>query len=201
MKIWGKLVLGLALVATAFIAFAGDTEADRIKKADEINYKLVKIDVYNQILPLILKKDQISKLLPVIEKARKRTKDTQDQELEVMKAMEKKLDVALKEANEKSKVPSRELFKEILDMYKLFRVKRLVTIGENTDTVSEVLNKILDKGQKAALIGALDMKSADGGFDTSKLSDEMKLRFYVQTILLEPAAYDILLEMSKKKDE
>lgn len=199
-----KLIPALALFAALWLcptpASAQTTEAARQQKADELNIKLRKIDLYNQILPILLTKEQAVKLLPVIEKARKAVKDTEAAELEGMKKLENKLDAALKDAKEKSAVPTRELIKEISDMIRAFQVRRLEVIGTNTDNVAKALEPVLNAGQKKAITNALDMRSADGVIDTTKLTDEQKFRFFVQTILLDPLAYEILLEISQRKD-
>lgn len=191
-------VLAIAGLAISVVAPAGQSGSGVSKEAEEIMHTVHKLDLLNQILPLVMDKEQIGKLLPAIEQARQMVKNTQKSELTEMQRVKAKLDAALKDALDKRQVPSRELLGEVANMYKVFEIKREAIARENTTNVLEAMKKVLNEGQIKAAAGALEPKLLDPSLDPKAMTQDEKLRVFVRVILLDPDAYDLLIELRKR---
>ncbi|QYK56581.1 MAG: hypothetical protein KF733_03655 [Fimbriimonadaceae bacterium] len=193
-----RLYLALAVLALAGGAFA-QPKADPATQATRILEKVRKLDLLNQIVPVLLKPDQLQKLLTPIEKARQADKQLQAKELEEMKAMEARVDKAIDEANKKDLVPSRELLADLIKLFKKFELRRAAMVQEQTDKVFASVKEVLDEGQRKAATNSLDPSIGAQGKDLSKLTDDDKLRAWVRVVLMDPMTYDILKGLLKEK--
>lgn len=194
------LLMGVVLCALAFspMALAQTTKQDAsAKRADEILNKLHELDLLNQLLPVLMTKEQMRKILPAVEKAREMVRATEKGEAEQLEKLSAKIDPVIAEAYEKKKVPSIEILTEYAKTFAKLRVVRRSVVEANTSNVLEVVQKTLDKGQLAAARNALEPKYIDPSLDKEKMSDDEKLRFWVKVILLDPQAYTILTKLSK----
>lgn len=191
-KVFASAILMIAAVG-AWAQSPGIAE-----KSDQILDKVTQLDILNRLLPLVLTKEQYGKILPAVEKARQRVRDTQKKEADELKSLEPKLDTAMKDALDKGKVPTQELLKESSALFNQFRQRRLLVGIENEDAVLKVTKETLNLGQFKAAVNAFSPRLADPTLDPAKLDDDTKLRLFVRTILLHPGAYDLLLKLSKK---
>lgn len=164
-------------------------------EATKVLVKMRQIDLLNQILPVLMTSEQLQKLLGPVEKARKAERDIEKAELVELKKMNDKLDTALKEAKEKSQVPSTELQAEIFKMLKGFQAKRLEMTIEQNEAVLKAVEESLDEGQIKAASNALTLPTKEGEGMTSR----DKLRRWVRAVLMDPLSYDLLVELSRKK--
>ena len=183
-------LLGLFCVAIAMHpqkAFAQDD-------ATKIAVKMRKLDLYNQILPVLMRPEQISKILPAIERARAAERKIEAEELAVMKNLESKLDKAIDDAETKSLVPSKELQMEIISSLRDFSKKRAILVLEQNENVLKAIEETLDEGQIKAAANAITIPDAEKG----KLADRDRLRRWVRAVLKDTAAYDILVKLSRK---
>ena len=95
---------------------SGQTPAldkDRQARSDDIIVKTDQLNLMNQLLPLVMTKEQVRAILPAIEKARQKVKDITRVEYEDLKRIEPKIDAALKSGYDKAAVPDPDLLKEI----------------------------------------------------------------------------------------
>lgn len=188
------LVSLLALFAVCFASAQSDGE--RAQKSAEIFEKATKLDLLNQILPLLFTKEQYRGILPAIEKAREAVRKTEQLEADELKKLESKLNVALKEANDEGKVPPRELLNEVSAALMKMSAARRVIADINVQTVLEAFNKTANAGQKKAAANALNPKLFNPSAKVDEMTDEDKLRVFVREILLHPLAYDIMRKLS-----
>ncbi len=186
--------LGLAISVPA-----GTAKDDQAKRATEIMTKVRQIDLLNQILPLFLTKKQLNEMLPLIEKARSDQTRMELKEFEGLVNFESRLDKAIKEGVEKDLTPSTDLMKDGVAMLQSFYIVRNMRWVEKIDGMVELLDRILDKGQKKAMVFALKPSLIEPSLDPSKLSEERRKRFFIEYILLDPAAYDLLKKLSLRK--
>ncbi|MBV6459516.1 MAG: hypothetical protein HONBIEJF_02664 [Fimbriimonadaceae bacterium] len=185
------LVLGLAAVGAA------QTGSKESQKADEILMRIRELDLLNQILPIVFTKEQVTKILPAVERARKEVAKAEQNELEAMKKLDEKIQKAVKEAYATGQVPTRELLGEAAKLIKELTLKRLIVASQNADHVFRVLDDTLNRGQKKAVANALEPSLIDPSLDKEKMTEEEKLRFFVRIILLDPIAYDILVKLGR----
>jgi hypothetical protein len=185
--------LCLGLLASGF-SQAPDARSQR---SGEILDKIRQIDMLNHILPVLMTKEQIRKLLPAIEKARAKVRDIQRLEAEDLTKFESKIDGVLARGFEKGEVPTRDVLNELHKLMAAFSLRRQIAAGENMEVVMPVVEATLDAGQKKAAGNSLHASIVAPDTKPEELTDEQKLRFYVQHILLDPAAYDVLVRLSK----
>ena len=182
----------LALVGAGF---AQDKSAQSTAVLD----KMRQIDLLNHILPLALQKEQIRKILPVIEKARRDVRLWTDEEAKFLQQNSAKVDKAVKDAVEKGDVPNKELIKELNAMVRMFAMKRAAIASDNTQMVMEAMKTSLNAGQMKVAANALDFKLYNPNIKPEEIKEEDRLRLYVQEVLLDPLAYDLLVRMQSNK--
>lgn len=182
----------LALVGAGF---AQDKSAQSTAVLD----KMRQIDLLNHILPLALQKEQIRKILPVIEKARRDVRQWTDEEAKFLQQNAAKVDKAVKDAVDKGDVPNKELIKELNAMVRMFAMKRAAIAADNTQMVMEVMKTTLNAGQMKVAANALDFKLYNPNIKPEEIKEEDRLRLYVQEVLLDPLAYDLLVRMQSNK--
>ena len=180
-------ILLLSLVSST-AAFAQD-------EATKVLNKMRQVDLLNQILPVLMTQEQLQKLLPPVERSRKATRDLERDELAAMKKLESKLDAAIKEAKDKNQVPPAELQTEIFRLLSTFKKNRALMVLEQNEAVLKAVEENLDEGQIKAATNALSLPSSDG----EKLTDRAKLGRWVRAVLMDPLAYDLLVDLSRKK--
>ena len=193
------LVSIIILVFLGTMLSAQTSREQRGKRADEIITKIRRMDLANQILPLVLTKEQLDKLLPAVEKARTEGRKAEEVEYEMLTKLEPSVDTAIKDAFEKQMLPKQETMVTVASTFKTMRLRREAIIADNVDAVMAVLEKELNAGQKKAAANAVQPSLFDPSLDPTKMSDTQKMRFYVQAILLDSEAYDVLLQMSTKR--
>ena len=190
------LALVLAVFAVLAPAFAS-AQVPSNPVADRISIKVRKLDLLNQILPVLMTKEQIKQMLPVIEKARQAERDQTAKELEIMTKYEGKLDAAIKAALEKKQVTKVEVLRDLRAMSRGLSISRLAMIGNYTDQVRTKFMSVMNAGQVKAASNALDPRLVDPNADVSKLTTDDRLKLWVRGILLDPLAYDLLVQLSR----
>ncbi len=165
--------------------------------ADRIAMKVHKLDLLNQILPVLMTKDQIKKLLPVVEKARDMVRKQEAAELEQMKKYEGQLDGAISDAMDKKQVTKSEVLGSLRGMARGLEGSRMIVIADNTELVRKKFVEVMNAGQVKAAANALDPRLIDPNAKVDSLSEDDKLKLWIRAILLDPMAYDLLVDISK----
>lgn len=191
------ILICLGIIAGFFGIGHGMQTPEEIKKSEQTMMKLRQIDLLNQIIPLALTKDQIDKILPVVERARAKVKQIQKAEAEQLAKLDGKISAAIKDAEDKQVAPPKALLDELAKATFDMGMKRRVAIDENTDAVIATFNEVCNAGQKKAAINSLAPELIDPTLDSKKMTDDDKLRFFVREILLDPQSYDVLLALEK----
>lgn len=193
------LLICLGLVAGFFGIGHSMQGADdpTAKKSEQIVLKMRQLDLLNQLIPLALNKEQVGKLLPAVERARARVKQTQKEEFAVLDKLDTKITAAIKASEEKQIAPPQVLLDEVAaETFKLAQ-KRGAVITENVDAVFKAFNEICNAGQKKAAANSLAIAFYVPEADIKKMTDADKIKVYIREILLDPQAYDVLLRLEK----
>lgn len=193
-----KLLLCMLVTLTVGSLLTAQAGVDRAKRSDEIMAKARKMDLLNQILPLLLTREQLDKILPAVEKARLTAKKTEIAEYEELLKLEPGLDKSLKEAYDHGKVPAQETLSSVAKTYRTLDLARGIIANQNIDLVQAVLEKELTVGQKKTLIGSLRPQLYDSSIDPAKLTDEKRMRFFIDYVLLDFHSYEVLMELQKR---
>lgn len=192
-----KLLLTLGFVVV--LASTALCQSDSEKAAYEANfgYRVVQLELYNKLLPVLFTKDQLKKILPAVEKARSKVRETKLIEYNEMKKLDTKLSAALKDAQEKNLIPAPSVLTEILQANGRFVTLENAVATTNTEDVFDVLKANLNAGQIKAAGNAVPAAAMDPKTKPEDLDTDAKLRVFVKQILLHPVAYDLLVKMSK----
>jgi uncharacterized protein with gpF-like domain len=184
------------IVAILALCISGFSIAqEKLTPSQETMKKVRQIDLLNHLLPLVMTKDQIRKLLPTIEKARRDVKLQIAEEDKLIAQYAAKVDKAVQAGVEKGDVPDAALLKELNALIRTMSMKREAVASDNTNMVLEVLKTTLNSGQLKAAGNSLDFKTYNPGAKTEEIKDEDRLKLFVREVVLDPYAYDIMTRM------
>jgi hypothetical protein len=193
-----KFLLCVGLCLAVLAAGSAQTIDDqKAKRSDEVIVKVRQLDLLNHILPVIMTKEQLRTILPAIEKARGNVRTIQRMEADDLIKFEAKVDAALGKAYETGQVPTRDLLGELQKLMHALGVRRSIAVGENMEAVMKVVEQTLDPGQKKAAANSMDPGEIEPGRKVEEMTEEQKLRFWVQYVLLDPIAYEVLVKLSR----
>lgn len=164
--------------------------------ADRINWKIQKLFIVDQLLPVLLTKDQVKALLPIIERARQDETDLLKKELDELKKIEPSVDKALGEAIKDQKTPTNEFVLEFNKMYKTFAYKRRLLVDLSAAAVLKKMREVCNEGQMKAAENALS-PAAMGEKDPETFTSDQKIVLWIRNVLLDRASYDLLVDMSR----
>jgi hypothetical protein len=186
------LVVALSLVASPALG-----QGPQGSKSDEILSKLRQIDILNRLVPLLLTKAQLNKLLPVIEQARDKVRKTEETEYKVLVGMDADVTAVLDKAMANLDAPGFQVIKPFAATIRALADTRAAIVKDNEDAVYEALWSELDKGQKKAIAGTISPKEIDPKVKIEDVKDEELVRFLIRDTLLDPLAYPILVKLLK----
>jgi hypothetical protein len=190
------LLLSLLLLSGALTQSQIQTEKG--KKTLEIVDRVRQLDLLNHILPVLITKEQLKKLLPVIEKSRQNVRKAQDKEYDTIRTVETELNKAYNDALDKGAVPTREFLTKLMKMGQALSLHRALIADENTDELIKAMRETLNAGQTKAAANALNPALFEPGLKVDQMTEDQKLRFYVKEIMLDPLTYPVLLELYKR---
>jgi len=189
-----------------FVAFAvfgtslADAPTPQLMKEDpvatRINLKIRRIEILDQLLPVLMTKDQINKILPKVEEARQLEVDLQKKELAILKDFEAMVDKQLENGIKKQMLTSDEFNAEYRKIVNKFQTGRGALILLSTGLVHEEMKKVLNEGQLTAAAKAVPA-SMFGGRDPETVAREEKLRIWIREVMLDRASYELLSDMAR----
>jgi len=192
-----RIYLCLFLVAALLGSALAQTPEERAKRSEEIVAKTRKIDLLNQMLPLLLSKSQINDLLPAIEKARQNMDKTWRFEYDELKKLEPDLDATIAAGQEKGDLPKRDFVVKVTKTFRALSILRDAAVSENIAIVKIGVDKVFNAGQKKAATNLIDATFFDPSLKPEDLTDAKKMEMYIKVVLLDPLAYPVLIEMQK----
>ena len=191
------------LFVSAFIFFMALGSPVQITRNDPHKIQpvldmLAEIDAANQVLPIVLTKEQIKKLLPVIEKCRQNVRNQEKKEADRLKALKAEADKVHAEAV-RGLVPSQEFLDKVNKLFDTFDNEARGVIIANTIIILDALKGLLHEGQKRAVIGVVDKIYNEETKTWEEGSDERKLGYFGIRVLLSDSAYQLLVKLSMAK--
>lgn len=187
------LALFALLVCGAAVAQVNASDPHKINATIE---QLEELDLANRILPLLMTKDQIRKLLPEIEKCRSNVRAQEKKEADRIRPLQPEIDKYSKEVLE-GKMPPTEFTDKVSEMFEKFQNERLQVKVANALVLTEAMGKHLNEGQLRAAIGVVDKVYDDAKRTWVGGNETAKLQFYAVTIFLSDRAYDLLVKLAK----
>ncbi|MFN3684292.1 MAG: hypothetical protein ACK41F_10230 [Fimbriimonadaceae bacterium] len=192
--LWTILIASLALAAAAQQATQPAPQPD---PKQDINYQIAKLDALNHVLPLLLTKDQANKILTALEKAREKERQVRKMEDDQLKPFRERIAKAVEDGEKKKLVPDRQLLADLAKLLGAFDRVRAATAEDNVSMIEETLKSTLNSGQLKTLAKSLDPRFFAPDLKIEEVTDSERIRIFVRAILLQPATYDLLVELVK----
>ncbi len=192
--LWTILIASIALSSVAQQPTQPAAPPD---PKQDINYQIAKLDALNHILPLLLTKDQANKILSALEKAREKERQVRKLEDEQLKPFRERVAKAVEEGEKKKLVPDRQLLADLAKLLGAFDRVRAATAEDNVSLIEETLKSTLNAGQLRTLAKSLDPRFFAPDLKIEEITDSERIRIFIRAILLQPATYDLLIELAK----
>ncbi len=190
------IVICLAIIFGLFGHGHGQT-VEHSPKAIATFAKFRQIDLLTQIIPLALTKEQINKILPVVERARSKAISLMKDQDAVIEKLDSKVSDAIKTSIEKGVAPPKALLNEIAEATMKMSLIWDASATEHIDATVKVFTETCNAGQRKVAINSLKPELLDPSLKSDKMTDAEKLRFFVTNILLDPQAYGVLVQLAK----
>lgn len=184
------------LACLALFCFAAP-QGVATERADKVQITIAKLEIANNILPILMTKDQIRTFLPAIEKARQEETGLKKKEEQLLLELETQTNEALKNALEKNQVVPAETMGKIRSTFKAMITARQIFAKAQIDDMVSLVTGTLEPHQVKVAQNILDWSVYAPGVDKDELSDSQKLRIWTQAILMDPLTYDMLVQMSR----
>jgi hypothetical protein len=193
-----KLLLISSLVF-ALGAFAGAQQIDpqKAKESDLIVANMRRLELLNQILPLVLTRQQINAILPSIERVRDKIRQLYLTEHDNLMEFQNKAKSSV-DAGVKGQMPDNKLVTDIRAFFQANDVRRQSVVEHNIDIIMPVLLKNLNKGQMKVMANSLTLAFFEPDIKPQDANDDIKQRIFVREVLMDPLTYDLLIQMSTK---
>lgn len=197
------LTAAVAIVALGSFPFLADAQPVTAegKKSDEILAKIHKMDMVNQILPVLMTTTQVKAVLGPIEVARQAERSVMSKEAAELRKIESKIDIALKDAVEKRKVVPQDTMKDVAIVTKALGIGRTALAAEHVDKVTKVVEATLDAGQRKAAANSLNVGVYFPGKTIADVPESTRLRTWVKYVLMDYQSYDILVALSRRTSD
>lgn len=199
MTFFRTLLLTLLIFGATTGALADDTGPSENAIKFDVNVR--RLDILNQLLPVLLTKKQINELLPTLEKARANVRQVRADEDKLVQKLSVDLEKAIKAGVETQKIPTLKELATLNNVYRTFDITRGMTAYKNVDMVLEAFKKIANKGQLKVAAQSLNPRFFDNTADPSKMTDEQKIKVFIREIILDPLTYDLLVKIAKNQKE
>jgi uncharacterized protein YejL (UPF0352 family) len=165
--------------------------------SDATNAKIHQLDLLIKLVPLALQKDQFPALFVGLDKAIAYEKVEAEREDKLLADLDPDVTAAVDDAVQKGIYPKRELQEKVQKALS-DTDKKLVLIDANmVILVYNAIQSGLNAGQRKAMAGSFSAAFIDSTVKPEDITDEVKIRYFIRRILLDPAAYKLLKEMEK----
>jgi hypothetical protein len=189
MKTFAAIALTVALATSAC---AQVITTPKGPKSDEINVKITKLDLLLKILPLALSKDQYRGLLISVAKARQKERELLEKEDDTLEQLDPAISAALDAALTKGAYPGHDIQDQIAGKEKDGSIRRTILIAQLTENIYNDIAKSFNTGQIKVMAGSFDDRYIDPKAKKGDLKDDLKVRFYITNVFLDPWAFDVI---------
>lgn len=190
-------LLFVALLGVFTTSFAQLTDEQK-KESDQVLHDIRKLELYNYILPVLLTKDQTNSLMTILEIHRADSKRYEVNEHKFLMDLKVEFADALKEAMDDGKVSGPDVMVKAANLFRAFTILRKALIDDTTKKLADEMRSKLNEGQVLAAANSFDPRIFDPSLDPEKMTEAQKLDMWIVIVLMDPLAYDIMRELSRK---
>jgi hypothetical protein len=192
------LFVALLVCVLAAWAFPQKLTSQQQAESDRVLAKIREMELYNQILPVLMTSDQVKAFLPVLEKHRADAERFESDEHRMLLGLEKELDKAIANAKEKGLLPGSLIMRDANVHFQAFTMRRKALIDDTVSKLKEVMREKLNEGQVRAAAHAFSPAVFGLDVKEEELTEDKRLDYWVRAVLMDNVAYRILVELSKK---
>jgi hypothetical protein len=193
-----SIVLALA-VGLASLGLAQKLTPEQRAQSDRVLAKIRKLEIMNQILPVLLTPDQAKLFLPVLEKHRGDADKLESDEYKMLLALEKDVDAQLKVATDKGSLPDEAVMKNLLVHFRAFAMRRKALVDDTVLNLMTLMKEKLNAGQVRAAANSFTPAVFGMDVDKDTITEDKRLDYWVRMVLMDNDAYPVMVELSKKK--
>lgn len=190
-----KHLLLVLVLAFSLLGISTAQDSEKTKIANATLERMRQLDLLNQLIPLVMTKEQIRKLLPAIEKARRDVKIQQAEEADLIGREAARVQKAVEDGINKGDVPDVKLLRDLNALIRFMSMKRDAVASDNTKDVMTAMKATLNAGQLKAAGNSLNPRVYETKVKPEEMKDDDRLELFVREIMLDPLAYDILVKM------
>lgn len=194
-----RAVIALLLVSVFVVAGPQQQLTEQQKQSDLILAKVKKVQLYNQILPVLMTQEQVRALLTVLEKHRAEAAKLEADEYKYLASVEPKYTSALAAAEEKGAVPEAKVLDETILYFNAFLLKRKALINDTVAELKKTMKAKMNEGQVRSAANAFDPRGLQFTKPLEELTEDELLDNWVRVVLMDNYTYYILVDLSKKK--
>jgi hypothetical protein len=155
------------------------------------------MDILIKLVPLALTKAQYPDVLLGIEKARQVERDTLKEEDTDLAGLDPTVSSVIDNAVQKGIYPPRDIQQKVADSLQAMRNRRLTARYKMVNLVWDQVKTKLNDGQIKAMAGSFSDQFVNPTAKPGELTQDVKVRFFIDQVMLDPLTYDLLVEMSK----
>jgi hypothetical protein len=138
----------------ASVGLAQKLTPEQRAQSDRVLAKVRKLEIMNQVLPLLLTPDQAKLFLPILEKHRGEADRLEVDEHKMVLTLEKDLDAQIKASNETGAMPDEAVMKNVLVHFRMFALRRKSLLDDTAMKLMLLMKEKLNAGQVRAAANA-----------------------------------------------
>jgi hypothetical protein len=193
-----SIVLALA-IGLASLGLAQKTTPEQRAQSERVLAKIRKLEIMNQILPVLLTPDQAKLFLPVLEKHRGDADKLELDEHKMLLTLEKDVDAQIKVASDKGSLPDEAVMKNVLVHFRMFALRRKALLDDTVLKLMALMKEKLNPGQVRAAANSFTPAVFGLEIDKDTITEDKRLDYWIRMVLMDNDAYPVMVELSKKK--
>lgn len=187
-----SLIIAGLLVLPLSISAQTEAENKTILAGNQTMAKLQKIDICKFVLPVLFDKNELGILIGVLEKVRDNEIKLRETNAKDILKYDKAIDEAIEKAVNEQALPPKELQQDLIKTLTVINQRNALFTADSVKMVYEKMVGSVQKGKLKAIQNLMDPKSIDSSVKSETWTSEDKIKFYIQTVLLDGSTLNFL---------
>jgi hypothetical protein len=187
-----SLIIAGLLVLPLSISAQTEAENKTILAGNQTMAKLQKIDICKFVLPVLFDKNELGILIGVLEKVRDNEIKLRETNAKDILKFDKAIDEAIEKAVNEQALPPKELQQDLIKTLTVINQRNALFTADSVKMVYEKMVGSVQKGKLKAIQNLMDPKSIDSSVKSETWTSEDKIKFYIQTVLLDGSTLNFL---------
>ncbi len=166
-----------------------------IESTDAYLNNIRKVEIYSQLLPVLIKPSQAIALLPKLKDIQKKVDLEKQKEDAALKSFSQEVKQAVELSEKSNQVPEKSLIDRLKKQFLTFRENQHKLAMMNAEEMFALLKNTLEPWQIKVITHVVSYPNLKG----EKISDDEKLRTFVKDIILDPLSFDYFKDLASKE--